>query len=206
MNFFCGLHSLIHFAETSNKVLIEVEQGFFGGATPIFDKSFITKKEYATTRLVRTASKALARGADEKSGRYTDFFVFIDDHFKENGLHSVPLQPFHGNRFNILFESSASLFFLHKHITQFLEGNQSNNLLKSVLHDIQIPEFVAGVKALGLISRHLTGPLWSLLENKDLHILDMNEKYLQLVIFLSDETNNIESFMAGNNLLWGCNS
>lgn len=46
---------------------------------------------------------------------------------------------------------------------------------------IQIPEFVAGVKALGLISRHLTGPLWSLLENKDLHILDMNEKYLQLV-------------------------
>lgn len=43
--------------------------------------------------------------------------------------------------------------------------------------------YLAGAKALGLISTFITTPLWRLLEEKG-HILDMNEKYKMLVDFL----------------------
>jgi hypothetical protein len=50
-------------------------------------------------------------------------------------------------------------------------------------NDLKIQEYLAGVKALGLISKLLTCPLWHLLEDKFVNILDMNEKYQQLVTF-----------------------
>ena len=121
----------------------------------------------------------------------------------ENNLHSLPLQPFHGNRFNILFESAAGLFFLHEKVEEFLAGHQSNNLLKFVPFDLKVQEYLAGVKALGLISRLITGPLWCLLEDKTIHIFVMNKHYLQLVTFLEDTVENIESFMTGNLLIFG---
>ena len=58
-------------------------------------------------------------------------------------------------------------------------------------------EFVAGIKALGLISKFVTCPLWSLLENTDISIIDMNAKYLELVTFLDDASKNIPQFMRG---------
>lgn len=84
---------------------------------------------------------------------------------------SLPLQTFHGNIFNILFECSVAVFFLKGKISEFLAGNQSNSLLKSVWHDINVPEYLAGVKALGLITR----PMWSLIEDGNVHVLDMNK-------------------------------
>ena len=68
LNFFCGLHSLVHFAETSSKALVKVENEIFNNSIPIKDPSFKKSSESGTTRLVRTACKAFARGADEKSG------------------------------------------------------------------------------------------------------------------------------------------
>ena len=52
-----------------------------------------------------------------------------------------------------------------------------NQLLRAVLSDIQISEYVAGCKALGLINKVITGPLWLVLECNDVSILDMNERY-----------------------------
>ncbi|WAQ97078.1 hypothetical protein MAR_029768 [Mya arenaria] len=203
LNFFCGLHSLIHFAETSNKTLIQVENGFFDINAPILDPSFRKQSESGTLRLVRTSCKALARGADEKSGKFKEFNIFVKDFLKENKLHSLPLEPFHGNRFNILFESAVAVFFLKDKIREFLLFNDSNKLLKSVLHDIQIIEYLAGLKALGLVSRLITGPLWCLIEKTPVHILDMNTHYLALVNFFKDASQNINLFMTGNLLLFG---
>uniref|UniRef100_A0A8W8L2R4 Uncharacterized protein n=1 Tax=Magallana gigas TaxID=29159 RepID=A0A8W8L2R4_MAGGI len=203
LNFFCGLHSLVHFAEACNISLAEAEKGFFEDSPPIFDKSFLQLKEAGTTRLIRTACKALSRGGDEKSGRFRDFSNFIDEFLRQNSLQTNPLQPFHGNRFNVLFESSSAVFFLHEKIQEFLEGNKDNKLLRAVAHDISVPEYVAGAKALGLISRHITGPLWSLLENKSIHILEMNENYLQSVNFVLDPSQSIEAVMTGDPLVFG---
>ena len=51
-----------------------------------------------------------------------------------------------------------------------------NQLLRAVFADIQIPEYVARCKALGLINKVITGPLWQVLECNDVSILDMNER------------------------------
>ena len=203
LNFFCGLHSLVHFAEVCNASLIQLENAHFSGQPPIFDKSFMKVSESSVVRLIRTTCKALARGADEKSGKYNDFNTFVTPFLKENKLHSIPLEEFRGNRFNILFESAAGVFFLKDQISEFLTGCQTNKLLKAVQHDVKVPMFMAEVKSLGLISRLITGPLWSLLEDRNIHILDMNKYYLQLVNFFNDAQANIEIFMKGKLLPFG---
>ena len=62
----------------------------------------------------------------------------------------------------------------------YLEGNNTNALLKAVLEDLKTPKFVAGFKALGLISCLITTPLWSMIEDKTINIVDMNGKYTEL--------------------------
>lgn len=54
---------------------------------------------------------------------------------------------------------------------------------------------MAGAKVLGLIRSYLTGPFWSLLENKLIYILEINETYLQLVNFVLDTSQSIEVVM-----------
>ena len=76
---------------------------------------------------------------------------------------------------------------------EFLQDDQSNQW---VLHDLKQPFFIAGCKALGLVCKHGTTPLWRLLERKH-HIFDMNLKYLELTTFLKDACVNIEEFMCG---------
>lgn len=137
LNFFCGLHGLVHFAEAASASLSELDQGRFEGNPPIYDLR--KQKESGTARLVRTASNAMGRGGDEKNGRYGDFKSYSHQFLAEKGFHSLPLLPFHGNRFNILFENAVSLFFLHDLIHDFLQNHQTNGLLKSVLHDLNTP-------------------------------------------------------------------
>ena len=45
---------------------------------------------------------------------------------------------------------------------------------KAVLADISVHEYVAGCKALGIV-KVITGPLWRVLECKEIAILDMNQ-------------------------------
>ena len=80
----------------------------------------------------------------------------------------------------------------------YLEGATLNRLTKSVAFDLGIPAFVSGCKALGLICKLVTTPLWSLLENKTINILQMNKYYLMLKNGLQDAANNISEFMVGN--------
>ena len=55
-----------------------------------------------------------------------------------------------------------------------------NQLLRAVLSDIEVSEYLAG-RALGLVNKIITGPLWHVLESPDISILDMNH-YLELLI------------------------
>lgn len=74
---------------------------------------------------------------------------------------------------------------------------QLNKLLQSVQNDLKDKKCMAGIKALGLISVLITEPLWCLLETKGLHILEMNEKYTQLIKFFNDALENLGMFMSG---------
>ena len=56
---------------------------------------------------------------------------------------------------------------------------------------------MAGCTALGLICKLITTPLWNLIEDKTINVIDMNEHYLQLVTFLKDCENIMEDFLTG---------
>ena len=118
-------------------------------------------------------------------------------------MYSVPIKAYKGSRFNILFSNASSIFFMHDKMLTFLESHGAENrLLKSILFDLRTSEYLAGVKALGLISKFITCPLWSVLEDKNVSIVDMNTKYLQLVTFLEDSAKNVDNFMTGQMFLF----
>lgn len=59
------------------------------------------------------------------------------------------------------------------------------------------------MKALGLVSRLITGPLWCLHEDKSIHNLDTNKHFLELVNFFDDALGDSEGFMKGKVLPLG---
>lgn len=197
-NFFCGLHALVHLAETASASLVQTDNANFQEEPPIMDKNFRNKKEPGATRLVRTACKAIAEGGDEKSGCHGSFLEFLRPTLKEQGFRSLPIQPFRGNRFNILFQNAASTFYLAEHIEQYLEGAASNKLLKAVLFDIKIPEYQAGCKALGLVSFLVTVPLWASIEDSTIHVLDIGTRYQEVIHFLMIASNRSQEFISGD--------
>ena len=93
------------------------------------------------------------------------------------------------------------MFFLYEQIQEYLKGDVSNNLLKSISHDIQVPEYLAGCKALGLISYFITTPLWVMIEDKDIHILDSARYYEEITQFIDQCVNDTEDFIAGRSML-----
>ncbi|XP_033731138.1 uncharacterized protein LOC117320739 [Pecten maximus] len=199
-NFFCGLHSLVHIAEVANQSILEVEKTNFNEDVPIFNKKFQKSLESGTLRLIRTCCKAFSYNGDAKSGCHGPFMTYIKDFLKENGMQSLPLTPFKGNRFNILFHNAGVVYFFHENMVSFLKDHGSNQW---VLHDLNTSFFIAGCKALGLICKLVTSPLWNLIEKKEIHIMDMNRHYLQLTTFLSDASNNLDDFMCGQILPFG---
>ncbi|XP_060570464.1 uncharacterized protein LOC132728810 [Ruditapes philippinarum] len=198
-NFFCGLHSLVNMAETCEKTLNEVEILHFDNKIPIQNPTFLKSGQSGTTRLILTACKSFARRGDEKNGCYGNFKTYINSFLKENNMQSVPLQPLRGNRFNILFTNAGHVYFLQNEMKDFLlKTPKSNALLSSVLFDLKEPFFLAGCKALGLISKIITTPLWHVIESKEITMSQMNKRYLTLKTFLQDCSLNLDDFIKGN--------
>ena len=71
------------------------------------------------------------------------------------------------------------------------------------MFDLKTKEFLAGIKALGLINKFITCPLWSMLEDKHISAIDMDTKYLEVVTYLEDSAKNIADFMNGRIFLFG---
>ena len=112
-------------------------------------------------RLVRTACKALCKHGSEQSGVYQAFTSYLSS----NGIKRNPLASFRDNRFNILFYDAGVLYYISDLIKSFKDVWQTpNQLLRAVYSDIQVPEFLAGCRALGLVNKIVTGPFWCVLE------------------------------------------
>ena len=190
--FYCVMHVLVHFAESDNFSIMEAEGAHFNGEISIHDARYSKKTESGTRKLIRTACKAFAFGGDLKAGCHSRFLLWIKPWLKERSL-TFTLTRFSHNRFNILHHNAVIIYGLHEKMKEFLQDDQSNQW---VLYDLKQPFFIAGCKALGLVCKLVTTPLWRLLERKH-HIFDMNLKYLELTTFLKDACVNIEEFMCG---------
>lgn len=132
-----------------------------------------------TQRLVRTACKAFHHRGSQQCGSSTLFRSYLRKH----GVHKIPLAQFVGNRFNILFYDAAGIYYLKDHMIQFIEsvhGKQANRLLECVLKDLKNPAFISGCRALGLIDKIVTGPLWRKLEESSTSVLKMGSTYCEI--------------------------
>ena len=81
-------------------------------------------------------------------------YPIFTQYLRTKGVDYLPLATFCGNHFNIVFHDVAGVFFLrdYDHIAELV--------------------YLGGCKALGLINKLLTSPLWRVLERK-MSILDM---------------------------------
>ena len=71
-----------------------------------------------------------------------------------------------------------------------------NKLLKSVLDDANNDLYISGCRALGLIDKFITGPLWKILESS-LHNLDMSTHFTKLLEFLTECAEDATEFLTG---------
>lgn len=191
--YYCGLHSFIQVAETSDAALSEIE---LRNPIDLSNGQLVQKTESGVVRLIRTAAKAFARAGDAKSGCFSDFKIFMNDTLKQFKMKSLPLVPFRGNRFNIIFFNGALVYFLRDYMVDFLEKRGDlNRLLNAVYGDLQIPQYVGGCKALGIINKLITGPLWRVIENRDVSITRM--ALIMREVIDSLENVSVPKFMEG---------
>ena len=172
--------------------------GETGGAPMLPGIKILSSTESGTVRTVRTACKALAKGADDKSGCYRHWKTYL----RQLNINKTYLQHFKGNRFNIIFLLGGCVYYLHQHISNFFNNvhGTPNGLLKAVSADIAVPLHIAGCKVLGLLNKFITAPLWRLTE-KPGHILDMCEIYCKLSSFFKsciDNDDKLHAFVQGN--------
>ena len=183
-HFFCGMHLLVNMAEHVTETLRLFENA-----------NGTTENESGAVRLVRTACKAFQRRACQKSGCPLQFSSYL----KQHGIDNNPLINFRGNRYNVLFANGGRVYHLSEHIVNFLKKvwGTPNRLLQAVLNDAEKDLNKAGCKALGLIDKHITGPLWRIMES-NIHVLDIPKHYKVLHTFL--KTEDITGFMTGENI------
>ena len=189
-NFYCGMHLVVNMAEHTSESLKLVERNFDSQAT----HAICTVHESGTVRLIRTACKAFEKRGDEKSGCPLHFEAYL----KRKEITTKKLIHFRGNRFNVVFANGARVYYLHQHMADFLKSwGTSNRLLRAVLEDVSSVTYVAGSKTLGLIDKHITGPLWRILES-GIHILDLPPYYSKMKEFVETcREESIDTFMTG---------
>ena len=192
-NFFCGLHLLVGMADVCESTLKKFENNYLDGkdigSAAIPELKRFHRNESGTLRLLRTSSKVFAVGEDEKNGVSLPWLTYLKTKHEKN--HIV---RFKHNRFNLVFSLSQAVFYHRSRVSEFLDTvhGTDNGLLKAVSLDIKETLHLAGLKAFGLISKLITGPLWQSLEESG-HILEMNVKYKLLVDFLQKGANDVEA-------------
>ena len=177
------MHSLVHFADNAVQASLVAEKAICGeGGVGIFNPQFQKATESSVARLVRTASKALSRGGDERSGIYRKTITHLRPLLKEKyNCLSLPISNYLGNRFNIIFKNSVYLYCLREPIKELLAITQTNQLLKSVLSDYNKEVIKAELKVFAMINKTITGPFWCSLERKDIDLVGMNAIFNKLV-------------------------
>ncbi|XP_065679984.1 uncharacterized protein LOC136094302 [Hydra vulgaris] len=190
-NFFCKLHLLANFASETDKVLNSFEKILLQND---FETVFaFSGKECGAVRLVRTTCKAFHSRGSEEAGVASWFTSFLSS--RNDKSYFV---PFIGNRFNILYYNAAALYYHKDSITEFLNAwPNPNNLLKAIKEDITNLVFIAEVRALGIIDKLLTGPMWRIIESLD-SILFLNPYLLRLKVRLSSLCIDASSLLFAN--------
>lgn len=164
---FCGLHYIVGLADCAEETL-KVWEAHSTGTATAFNSS-------STQRLIRTACKAFHHRGSRQCGTSTLFRTY--NIMRKHGISKISLAHFVGNRFNILFYDGAGVYYLRDYMIDFIKcahGRNANLLLQAVLSHLQNSINIVGCRAMGLIDRLVTGPLWRKLVESPAFILQMS--------------------------------
>ena len=187
-NFFCGLHFVVGLADAAEETVKLWESN-------VLSEENVTASS-GTQRLIRTACKAFHHKGSQQSGSSPLFQTYL----KKHNIQKIPLAHFVGNRFNILFYDAAGIYYLQSHMITFIEsvhGNHANRLLQAVLADLKNPVYMAGCRALGLIDKVVTGPLWRKLKDPSTSVLKMSHVYSEMKNKFDSWNNDANEFING---------
>ena len=122
--------------------------------------------------------KALESHSNEQSGNHLQFKAYL----QTKGVPIIPLARFVGNRFNVSFHNATGMYYIREHIQEFYRKafGTPNRLHVAVFADICTGGFIAACRALGMIGKLVTGPLWRELECPDTSIAKMSGTYQAL--------------------------
>ena len=93
------------------------------------------------------------------------------------------------------------MYYLQRHMIEYLQkvhGKNANRLLESVLKDLTNPMLIAACRALGLIDKIVTGPLWRRLEASSISVLEMGYTHCQLKVKFDTWANDSSTLICGS--------
>ena len=150
--------------------------------------------------MIRTACKAFYHRGSEQAG----CSLYFGTYSQTNGILKIPLAPFRGNRFNIIFYDAAGVYFLKSHMKEYLWHHHPgalNRFLQAILSDLQVSHFIAGARTLGIIDNVITGPFWRHLESS-LVILEMSDTYCKMKSNFEKWSKDAQAVMDNEDLLF----
>ena len=112
-------------------------------AGSLSDSSY-SNGESGPLRLIRTVCKLVQERGCEKSRRMVTFATFMKENHQ---MINLPLYPFLGNRFNILFLNGAGVFYLYSYLVEFLNVSLDNKLMSSVFYDLEVLQYKVACQA-----------------------------------------------------------
>ena len=200
-NFFCGLHSLVHYADLADKAALEAETTFFGTKEdiPALNATFRKAGESGAARTVREVCKATSRGGNEQSGVYDKAVTYFTPILKEEfDAQSLPFTPYLRNRFSILFHNCSAIYCLYDHLVEFYTFHQSNQLLQSVLFNLKQPQFIKGIRAIAILSKKIMAPFFNKIEDRSVDLSEMAAFYAKLLQFFEDASQDPSILLYGD--------
>ena len=192
--YFCGLHYLVALADTSEVSLKLWESLIFDDPKNVGSLNYgsYSNGESGPLRLIRTVCKLVQERRCEKSGKMVTFATFLKE---THQVINLPLYPFLGNRFNILFLNGAGVFYLLSYLEEFLNNvSLENKLMSAVFHDLQVLAFEVACQALGLIDKLVSGPLWRMMV-KEKEVLSMSTHYQSVYEFFKEGGEDATAFL-----------
>ena len=198
--FFCGLHFIVGLADQAEACL-KIWEGLLHGNEKVgtLAQGGFSNGESGTTRLIRTTCKSVQERGCEKSGRMVHFSTYLKD---VHNISDIPLYPFLGNRFNILFLNGAGIFHLYPYLEEFFSCiNDENRLLKAVYNDLGVMAHKVGCKVLGLVHKQVTGPLWRKMVSEN-NAVSMTVHYKSMVLMFEKWSQDATPFLNGSEYLF----
>lgn len=130
-NFYCSVHPLDTLAKSADAAIKSLEGGLLPEQDAGAPHVFRHRQESGTQALIQAVCKIFYKYG---VGCPAEIYAFLHDKGQR-----LPVYPFLGNRFNILFVNAAGVFYTADLLLFFLERvwGTPNDLFRSVLNDLK---------------------------------------------------------------------